>query len=527
MRPVIALTAALGACTGVIVTPPVAPPPERVPTLEAPTTAIPRVSRRELDAHLEAIFGTAGAASAHLPADPASAVNPATLAEEEVFDTLAAGKEPNQVFVEGLETVALEVARAWSARTADVAALAGCSPQGSGVDTTCLAQLVDRCGLRLWRRPVTPEERDALVQAVAAAAPTHTDAVQGVVMALINSPETVYRAELGTPSEPGRVRLTDRELVSRLAAFLWGASPPAALLEQAAAQPLDDALLGSLVDSMLDDPRAAAQQRTFHELWLRYTGLLVTDPALATDMRAETEALVARSLASQWTQLFTAAETFVTPALATHYGLAAPPAAAWVATQSPRAGILSHGSFLSLSATRVDDTLPSRRGAHLARRVLCQTVLPPPKDVNIDNGVEVPAGACKPDAYTAHRRGSCAGCHAVIDGLGFGFERLDGQGRYRESEPGRASCAIDGAGTFRGEPFSGPRELVDRHLPAITRCAVTQLGRFALRDRAVAPEVVDRFHEAFEASGHDFRALMRAVALDARFRVRWAEEGQP
>ena len=105
-RVLTALGALSGACVGVIAEPPPRPPPDGpVATIEAPTTAIPRVSRRELDAHLEAVFGIAGAASAHLPADPAISVNPSNLAEEEVFDTLAANKEPNPVFVEGLETL--------------------------------------------------------------------------------------------------------------------------------------------------------------------------------------------------------------------------------------------------------------------------------------------------------------------------------------------------------------------------------------------------------------------------------------
>ena len=193
---------------------------------------------------------------------------------------------------------------------------------------------------------------------------------------------------------------------------------------------------------------------------------------------------------------------------------------------APRSGLLSHGSFLSLSSTRIDDTLPSRRGAMLARRVLCQTVRPPPKDVNVDNGVEVKPGACKSEAYAAHRSrgGACAGCHAVIDGLGFGFERLDGQGRYREAEPQNAACAIDGAGSFAGKPFSGPAGLVFGQLETVSRCAVTQLARFGFRDRAVPPQYLARFHQAFVDSGYDFATLMRTVALDPRFKVRFDQE---
>src|SRR5512139_4005881 len=70
---------------------------------EQPTTAIPRLSRREIEATIVDVFGIAGAAERNLAADPKTAVNPVYAAEVEVFDTLAATKTPSQVFVDGLE----------------------------------------------------------------------------------------------------------------------------------------------------------------------------------------------------------------------------------------------------------------------------------------------------------------------------------------------------------------------------------------------------------------------------------------
>ena len=106
-----------------------------------------------------------------------------------------------------------------------------------------------------------------------------------------------------------------------------------------------------------------------------------------------------------------------------------------------------------------------------------------------------------------------------------GFETLDGQGRVRASDEGNASCTLDGRGTAMGQPFTGAREFVTAQADAITRCAVTNLLRFAYRDRFVPDERVAQFHEAFRGSNHDFHQLMRAVALDPRFRLRVAEQG--
>lgn len=502
-------------------------------SLDLTTTAVPRLSRREIDATLADVLGITGAAERNLPADPPIAVSARTLAEEEVFDTLAATKIPDQVFVEGLESMAFEVARDFSADHARVDALAVCTPSGAP-DEACLTSLVENAGLRLWRRPLAAEEVAALVTAASpfatdpgAGSEGHYVAVRMAIASLVQSPELVYLTAVGAPSaRPDVATLSNHEVASRLSYFLWGSAPPAALLSTASGPPWDDSAIATLVDGMLDDPRSDAQMRTFHESWLRYRDAAVTDAVLAADMAAESDALLTRALfgGMPWTTLFSSGETYVTPALATHYGLTAPASASWVAYDDvPRAGILSHGSFLSLSATRGTETLPSRRGAMLARRILCETILPPPPDVDIDDGVEVEEGACKSDAYEAHRsRGSCRGCHSVIDGLGFGFERFDGLGRYREVEQENASCGIDGLGSYDGAAFSGPRELATLTEETITACGVEHLMRFAYRDPVAArdPGRERRLTEAFVASGHDFRALVRALAVDPAFRQR-------
>lgn len=502
---------------------------------EQPTSAIPRLSRREIDATIADVFGIVGAAERNLAADPKMAVNPTTNAEEEVFDTIAATKTPSQVFVDGLESLAFEVARDFSANTAGVDGLAGCTPATQPLDESCLRSFIRNTGLRLWRRPLSDQEVDSLVAVVgplasdpAAGSAAHYVAVRGAIAALIVSPELVYRTEIGVPIEAGVVRLDNHEVVSRLAYFLWGTTPTPELLARAAGPELSDGEVAALVEEMLTDPRGVRQMHVFHELWLRYTNLLVTDATLAADMRAETDALVDRALSAggggaDWTQLFTSEETFVTPALAAHYGLTVPAEASWVGYDAGRMGVLAHGSFLSLSQTKLTDTLPSRRGAMIGRRLLCQTILPPPPNVAIDMGVTIPDGACKSDAYEAHASGTCKGCHSVIDGIGFGFERYDGLGRRREAEEENPACGIEGVGHVGGQAFSGPGDFVSQNLDVISDCAVANLVRFAARDWRVSDERLGRMVEAFDGSSHDFAALMRAVATDPSFRHR-AEE---
>jgi hypothetical protein len=494
-----------------------------------PTTAIPRLSRREIDATIEDVFGIAGAAERFLPEDPRTYVNPDNGATDEAFDTLSASKDPGTVFVEGLESMAVDVARELSLDRARVAAIAGCEPEGA-YDPACLRSLIANLGLRLWRRPLTDTEIDTLSSAATELGEEggHAIAVRMVTASLLQSPEFVYKAEIGQDVGDGLRRLDSYELVTRLSFAMWGRAPSPELLEAAASSDIDDDTLMTLAVAAADDPRADAQMRTFHQLWLRYDELLVTDPDLAADMLTESEALVDRVLGGgdRWATLFTSPETYVTPSLAEHYGLASVPTQAdWVAYgDDGRAGLLAHGSFLSLSSTQGSETLPSRRGSMLAQRILCLSIPPPPPDVDVDDGVEVEEGQCKEDAYAAHRdSGSgCASCHIAIDPLGFGFERYDGLGRYREAEADKPECVIAGQGEVNGEAFSGPRQfaaLVDEHGLAAA-CGVEKLGRFASRSGQPHNDLADRLVIAFEASQQDFRALMVALVTDPAFRYR-------
>lgn len=494
------------------------------------TTAIPRLSRREVDATVFEVFGIEGAAERFLPEDPRTVVDPETGVEIETFDTYVGSKDPSVVFIEGLEAMALDVARDFSEDTEGVASIAGCSPSGDW-DPTCLRSLIESLGLRLWRRPLGAEEVDVLLAAATEFGEEggHAFAVRMVAQSLLQSPEFAYHHELGVDAGDGLRFLDNYELVSRMAFTLWGQGPSVELLEMAGSADFDDETLLAVALETVGDPRAEEQMRSFHELWLRYDELLVTDADLAADMRAESDALVDRVLlddTARWTSLLTSTETFVTPSLAEHYGLEEIPGSpGWVAYgDDGRAGLLSHGSFLSLSSTQGSETLPSRRGSMLSQRIVCQSVPPPPDDVDIDDGVEVGEDECKIDGYEAHRDagGACAGCHALIDPLGFGFERYDGLGRYREVEPDKPQCAIEGAGEVAAQPFSGPREFaaVLESEGVAARCAVKQLGRFATRSTTDRDDLVDRLAESFESDDENFRTLMIAVVTDPTFRYR-------
>src|SRR5262249_21379395 len=113
-------------------------------------------------------------------------------------------------------------------------------------------------------------------------------------------------------------------------------------------------------------------------------------------------------------------------------------------------GILAHGSVLNGYA-RPDISSPTQRGHLIRSRVLCQDVPPPP--ANLDTKLHDATAATPTTRALYEQHGTqtqCAGCHKLMDPIGFGFENYDGFGRYRSTQNGMnidASNIIYQAGT--------------------------------------------------------------------------------
>jgi hypothetical protein len=179
-------------------------------------------------------------------------------------------------------------------------------------------------------------------------------------------------------------------------------------------------------------------------------------------------------------------------------------------------------------------TSPVHRGKLVRENLFCQLLPPPPPDV--DN---TPPDS-DPDATTRERLEqhradpSCAGCHELIDGLGFGFEHYDGIGAWRDKD---GDDAVDAAGWIVGTDvdgeFHGAAELSEKLAASelVGRCVSKQWFRFAL-GRAETPDdecTIDTVDTEFADSGRDVEVLIRELVLSGAFRSRRGEpiEGDP
>jgi hypothetical protein len=179
-----------------------------------------------------------------------------------------------------------------------------------------------------------------------------------------------------------------------------------------------------------------------------------------------------------------------------------------------RRGLLSSPAFLATHAL-INQTNPVERGLLVRGRLLCQEVPPPPPEVAAV--VQPPGGGPElttRQKYEAHQKDpTCAGCHRMIDAIGFGFEQFDAIGRFRAKE---GEHPIDARGELVGTDvdggFIGPAALGQRLVRShqFRYCFVQQLYRYVegrATDPDDAPELRHLTH-LLELADHQIGAVL-------------------
>jgi hypothetical protein len=452
-----------------------------------------RLTTEELDATVRTIFGldrTAWSGPA-LPPDPAAA-NGFT----NNTDRLTVGDD----HARDLQDMAKQVARLVSADV-NIVRLVPCAATGG---EACANTLLDTVGVRLYRRPLTPAERQrymGLFNKVKTSGNFTTFAFWAVT-AMLQSPNVLYRTEIGEPAGGGKYRLTPYEVATALAYTYTGAPPATDLIQLATANKLStadqiEAAARGLVYDAAGTVKPAFREvlLDFADEWLGLSPLqnIKKDSRTFPDFGPPVQASVAeetrRFVSSvvidgkgKAADLLTAPFTFLDATLARYYGFGAPPAAGFAQVMRPPGwgiGLLAQGSVLAVEAGNLS-TSPTKRGHLVRSRLLCQDVPPPPPVV-----APLPEPT---DADTTRQRvevlhlaaDSCRPCHLQMDPIGFGLEHLDASGRYRDKE-GRFD--IDDRGELRSTSagdiaFKGPDELARNlaRLPETSECMAAFLA---------------------------------------------------
>lgn len=422
-----------------------------------------------------------------------------------------------------------------------------CKPQ-SPADAKCAAAFVRSIGDRAFRRPLTDAEQSRYTNLLLTEAVRRKDFIRGaqtVVEALLQSPKFLFRIEHGGANAP-------YEIASRLSYFLWETMPDAALTTAARNGKLSNLTSReAIIRGMIEDSRAKAALDEFLSQWLRFDLVLNSvkdrrifnqfNEELAAAMTEETRRTIADVVWSNgnFFDIFTVTHGFVNPDLAALYQVPAPPEE-FVKTAYPessgRAGILSQAMFLSLTS-KPGETSPTVRGYFVRDHFLCQTVPDPPPGTNSS------LPPLSPDrALTSRQRLSehvvnpvCAGCHQLMDPIGFGLEGFDAIGRKRDKEsitffPTRETrmdkattvdLPLDTSGNISGMPngkFAGPKELgrILANSKECHECIVKQLFRYASgrRESNEDRDFLSGIYTRFASAQFRFKELMIWIAED-------------
>jgi hypothetical protein len=364
----------------------------------------------------------------------------------------------------------------------------GCDTSGAA-DDACAEAFIDTFGAKVFRRPLTDEERSSFRELYASATGefTFADAMDVVLASMLGSPQFLYLAELGEPIEgaPQNVRrLGGYEIASRMSYLLWDTMPDDELLAAAEAGELVGREgLRAHAERLLADPRAEGMIQDFMWTWLQLDGgqlhhaLEQTDkdealfpeygPALQEAMRTEIEALVHDVYFGQSDPTFEALllsnRAYVNASLAALYGVPGPAdddTWAWVELDpTQRAGLLTRAGFLTVFATSTVQA-PIRRGVLVIEEVLCNELGQPPPDV--DNSPIEPADDPEGGTLTVRqaveertKTQQCQACHAIVNPAGFAFERYDAIGRWQDAEL-TSGLPIDSSGELITSDVDGP-----------------------------------------------------------------------
>lgn len=294
-------------------------------------------------------------------------------------------------------------------------------------DENCATELIRSFGERAYRRPLT-ETEVGRYRTLYRGMENFQDGIRWIIAAMLQSPNFLYRSEIGSGGERGVYRLSAYEIATELSYFITGSMPDPTLLEAAKNNTLTDpAVLEREAKRLFHSPRAKFMLSRFTDSWLELDRLAEVpkdamtypqfDAALREQMRLDTENFIARVV-------YEGSGTF-SGLLTTTDG--AP----------ERVGLLAQPSLLSVHA-RPNSSSPVHRGKLVRERLLCQKLPPPPPGVVVQPPPLDPNLTSR-ERYARHASDPlCNGCHRMIDPIGVAFEHFDGAGVFRELENSRA-----------------------------------------------------------------------------------------
>ncbi|MEM9194433.1 MAG: DUF1592 domain-containing protein, partial [Myxococcota bacterium] len=387
------------------------------------------------------------------------------------------------------------------------------------VNQDCIDGFIEGFGQRVFRRPLTAEERDAYGESFAAA-PHAREGFIRLMMRFLSAPELLFHVEVAGELSANVLRLDAYAVANRISYLILGTMPPETLFAAAESGELDTLSgIETQVRALLEDPRAKEHIGRFFEAWLSVgeipgvadeEGLLqgLDRGGLREAMLDELWAFVDAQLWGQQADLrtlLTAQRAYATDdrvasilGVSTWDGTGEPPA-----TGAERAGLLLRPALL---LSDVHSTAPIHRGVFVRRAVLCDDL--PSPDSEIVNSRLEELEQLDPASIASHEQiaaltevDGCISCHAHINPLAFALEDFDRLGRHRSVE----------------RVFEGAEVVAEHPLPAdiaieIDENAVVSVSSGA--ELAMAIAETEKAHACFVRRVFETTRTRRATVAD-------------
>jgi len=325
------------------------------------------------------------------------------------------------------------------------------------------AGLISTLGRRAYRRPLTSAEQAkylTLYNSGSTLSGSRSALAKGaslVIRAMLQSPNFLYRTELGAVGQP----LSGFEMAAKLSLWLNNTTPDDKLLDTAAGSTLntvDGAVAAA--KTMLEGDAAKKIMRSFHgqflhlDLFSSITKDMVQGfnqaigPELTESSFLFFDKIFAKDLGVK--DIFLSTSGFVGPNMAAVYGdgVTAPASGYSEQPLANRVGFFTQLPYLMYWA-RNGEPDSIHRGVTLNIDVLCATLGPPA--IVLPNLPAKQPGQTNRDVVDATTSGCGQACHnAMINPIGFAFEHYDGMGRYRTTEKDStgADLTINSSGTY-------------------------------------------------------------------------------
>ncbi len=406
-------------------------------------------------------------------------------------------------------------------------------------EAACAKDYIATFGKRAWRGPLSDADVARVLQVfnTGRGLGNYDDGIKLAITAMLISPRFLYRYEVGT-AKGDHYELSSWEMAQALSYMYWGTMPDEALFKLAEKDELKKPeVIAREAKRLLTNARSRQMTAKFAQTWLGTDGVLSVNkdtglyPEFNSDLRqkllSETSNFfndVVFNRNGKFSDLFDANYTIGDQQLAQYYGgnLSGNRV---TYNGNDRRGLLGHASILATYAEAAESS-PIRRGVYVYDHLLCQPLPPPPPELQVQPPPRDDKATTR-ERFAVHSSAAqCAGCHRMIDGVGFGMEDMDAVGKFRSLEHNRP---VDASGNLasidnKDTPFRGTAALgaLVASSPTARACFSKQALRFAagrIETTADACAVRD-LYEDFSANDFNLQTVFLKIPLHDSFRKR-------